>query len=110
MQTIRFFENVSYDENKVVVDVLVDDAISKEIRLAFAKGVAMKAHKTAYPIHVMVLEGEIIFSTDKSSAVLTQGDMVTLEGGIMHALEATKQSIIRLSLHKSDTAKRVFAL
>ena len=51
------------------------------------------------------------FASRKSKAiemsVLKEGDIIALEGGIMHELKANEESIVWLGLHKGDSVDRV---
>lgn len=67
----------------------------------------MKAHKTSFPITVMVLKGGIDFGIGDERYELKEGDIVALEGSVLHDLAALEDSIVRLSLHKQDTVARV---
>lgn len=110
MRVANILENVIFDVKKPVIVVMVDDEHGKEIRIAMDEGVEMKEHKTPYPIRIIVLEGEILFSIEDEVVKLEHGDMVRLEGNIVHALKAKQKSVVLLTLHKSDNQKRVFSL
>ena len=71
------------------------------------KGQKMKAHQTPFPIMVQVLRGTIDFGFNGVVQELTEGDIITLDGGISRDLVALKENVIRLTLSKSDKAKRV---
>ena len=67
----------------------------------------MKEHKTKFPIAVITLKGAIEFSVGEEVFILNAGDVITLEGNVMHELKALDESVVRLSLHKGDTVARV---
>lgn len=110
MKVVKILEDVAFDVKKPVITVVSDDEYGKEIRIAIDEGVEMREHKTPYPIRIVVLEGEILFSVKEEEVKLGRGDMVRLEGNVAHALSAKEKSIILLALHKSDSQKRVFSL
>lgn len=107
MNTASFFKDLEFSDEKVIIKSLIDSKFSKEIRIAFKQNQVMKEHKTKFPITVMILQGSIAFSIDRQTTILNQGDMIALEGNIMHELKALEQSVVRLSLHKSDSIERV---
>jgi quercetin dioxygenase-like cupin family protein len=42
--------------------------------------------------------------------ILKAGDVIALEGSVLHELNALEESVVRLSLHKSDSVERVNSL
>ena len=105
--TASFYEDLTFSDKSVVITPLLDSAFGKEIRIAFKQGQVMKEHKTKFPITVMTLKGCIEFTVGTEMYVLNTGDVIALKGDVMHELKAIKESVVRLSLHKSDTADRV---
>jgi len=105
--TTSFYKDVEFSDKSVVITAILESEFGKEIRIAFQNGQMMKEHKTKFPITVMTLRGCIEFSVGGEIYELCEGDMIALEGNVMHELKATKESIVRLSLHKSDTVQRV---
>ncbi len=107
MKTASFFTDLKFSDESVVITPLLDSDFGKEIRIAFKEGQIMKEHKTKFPIAVMTLKGSIEFGVGEELFTLNEGDVITLEGNVMHELKATKESVVRLSLHKGDTIARV---
>jgi len=107
MKTASFFTDLNFSDKSVVITPLLDSDFGKEIRIAFKEGQVMKEHKTKFPISVMTLRGSIEFGVGEKTFTLNEGDIITLEGNVMHELKATKESVVRLSLHKGDTVDRV---
>lgn len=70
-------------------------------------GQGMKEHKTPFPIVVHVLTGQIGFGVGGETHSIQAGGILILEGNIPHDLTALEDSIIRLTLSKSDNAERV---
>ena len=105
--TTSFYEDLTFSDKSVVITPLLDSAFGKEIRIAFKQGQVMKEHKTKFPITVMTLKGCIEFTVGTEMYVLNTGDVIALKGDVMHELKAIKESVVRLSLHKSDTVDRV---
>lgn len=107
MKTASLTKELKYNENKPAVQTLMDTDSSKEIRIAMKKGQVMKEHKTPYPIVVEIFEGKITFGVQGQEHSVKKGDLLSLEGNIPHDLKAEEDSIVRLSLSKSDTVERV---
>jgi quercetin dioxygenase-like cupin family protein len=105
--TASFYDDLIFSDNAVVITPMVESSFGKEIRIAFKEGQVMKEHKTKFPITIMTLKGSIEFSVEGEMSVLNEGDIIALEGNIMHELKATKESIVWLALHKKDSIKRV---
>ncbi|MDE0535042.1 MULTISPECIES: cupin domain-containing protein [unclassified Tenacibaculum] len=107
MKTAAFLENLEYNEEKVAVSLLLETDFSKEIRIVFKKNQVMKDHKAPYPIVVQVLKGNIDFGVNNEVKRLNSGDMISLEAKIIHNLTALEDSVVRLTLSKSDSVNRV---
>jgi len=105
--TASFYDNLHFSDKSVVITPLLDSPFGKEIRIAFKEGQEMKEHQTKFPISVMTLRGNIEFTVDNVLYLLAAGDVISLEGNVLHALKATEESVVRLSLHKGDTVARV---
>lgn len=107
MKTASLTNDIQYHETRPTIQVLLDTENGKEIRIAFKKDQVMKEHKTPFAIVVEIFEGCIDFGVNGEIHTLNRGDLVSLEGGVPHDLTAVKDSIVRLSLNKGDSAKRV---
>lgn len=107
MKLTSFHDQLTFSEANPSISVVLETAFSKEIRIAMKEGQLMKEHKTPYPIVVHVLTGRIDFGVAGETHSIQSGGILTLEGNIPHDLTALEDSIVRLSLSKSDDAKRV---
>lgn len=107
MQTTSFYKDLEFSDESVVIKPMLDSDFGKEIRIAFQDGQVMKEHKTKFPITVMTMRGSIEFGVGEKTVILNEGDVIVLEGNVMHELKALAESVVRLSLHKSDTIARV---
>jgi len=106
-KTASFYKDLEFSDKSVVITPLLDSDFGKEIRIAFKEGQVMKEHKTKFPITVMTLRGSIAFGVGEKTHILDEGEVIALEGNVMHELKALKESVVRLSLHKGDTVERV---
>ena len=107
MNTASFFADLKFSDESVVITPMLDSDFGKEIRITFKNAQVMKEHKTKFPITVMTMRGSIEFGVGEKTVILNEGDVIALEGNVMHELKALKESVVRLSLHKSDTIARV---
>lgn len=107
MQIKSLLKDITYNDNKPNIAVLLETEFSKEIRLIFKKGQELKEHKTGFPIVVEIFEGEVEFGIPNEKMTLSKGGLIHLEAHIPHDVVATKDSIIRLTLSKGDMADRV---
>ena len=107
MKTASFNDALQFNNDRITTSVILETSFSKEIRILLAKGQKMKEHKTPFPIGVHVLEGAIDFGVQGEIYYLEKGVIIALEGNISHDLTALKDSVVRLSLSKLDTVKRV---
>ena len=107
MKIESFNENLDFNDNRIVIKVLLESSFSKEIRILLKQGQIMKEHQAPFPIIVHVLEGEIDFGVQGHIHQLKKGDMITLAGNIPHDLTALENSVVRLTLSKLDKAERV---
>lgn len=106
MEVASFSEALQFGD-KISTKVILESPFSKEIRILLKEGQVMKEHKTKFPIVVQVLAGEIDFGAEGEIQNFKSGGIVALEGNIPHDLTAKKDSVVRLSLSKSDQVERV---
>lgn len=107
MRKVSILDNIQYGDQKPDIKLLFESDSTKEIRIVFRKGQLMKEHKTGFPITVEIFEGAIDFGVIGKTHSLKKGDIVALPAGTPHDLLAMADSIVRLSLAKSDTVRRV---
>jgi len=107
MKTAAFLNDIQYNEEKVAISLLLETDFSKEIRIVFKKNQVMKDHKAPYPIAVQVFKGSINFGVNNEVKKLNSGDIISLEAKVIHNLTALEDSVVRLTLSKSDSVNRV---
>ncbi|HIX54212.1 MAG TPA: cupin domain-containing protein [Candidatus Sphingobacterium stercoripullorum] len=94
-----FLDNITFNEDKPKLELLYQTDHNKEVRLSFKNGQHMKKHQSPYPISVMVVQGEIDFGLPDKRHVLKQGDVISVEGKVLHDLIANQESVVRLTIH-----------
>ena len=107
MKTASIYQDLEFNENKPAIKAILETDFTKEIRILMRENQEMKEHQTPFPIVVELLEGEIIFGVEGQNYDVKKGDLLTLSGGVPHNLIAKKESVIRLTLSKLDSSKRV---
>lgn len=107
MKLASLSREIEFGDGRPAIRVLLDSEAGKEIRIVFMQGQAMREHKAPAPIVVEVFEGSIDFGVEGKVYTLERGDLIALDANVSHDLLANEDSIVRLSLHKSDSAKRV---
>lgn len=107
MKKASFLADIVYGDVQPVITPLIANDFTKEIRIVFRANQSMKAHKTSFPITVMIVAGSINFGVGEERLELKAGDVIALDPNVMHDLHATEDAIVRLSLHKGDTIARV---
>lgn len=107
MKTANILENCTFNNEKVSISVLMETETTKEIRILFKEGQLMKKHQTSFPITVSMIKGKLDFGVNDKILSLIEGDLISLEGGVPHDLKAKTDCIVRLTLSKLDSVKRV---
>lgn len=107
MNTASLIGNLVFNVEKPTIQVLLETATSKEIRIAMQKGQFMKEHKAPYPIVIEIFEGIVDFGINGLVQHLKKGDLIALDANVPHDLKAIEQSIVRLTLSKFDHTQRI---
>lgn len=107
MKTASLMQDLTFNEGKPAIKVLMDTDAGKEIRIRFKKDQIMKEHQAPLPIVVEVFEGEIEFGVNGTVHHMKRGDLIALAPKVPHDLTAKQDSIVRLSLSKGDSISRV---
>jgi quercetin dioxygenase-like cupin family protein len=89
---------------------MVETAFSKEIRICMAAGNIMREHKAPGAITIMVITGQVRIESLQESIELKNAEMLSFDANVLHSLEALEESVVRLTLSKNDSEKRVFSL
>ena len=104
MQQANMLEAITFDDETVVVSELFETPFSKEIRIAMQGHQVMRDHLSTYPITLSVLRGMVRLSMEEDEAVLLkEGELVALDGGVKHHLEALQESVLHLSLFLKES-------
>jgi quercetin dioxygenase-like cupin family protein len=107
MKVASFLKDIKFNQNKPALSLLLDTEFSKEIRIVFKKGQEMEDHQAPFAIIVQVIKGIIEFGVNGGTHQLNTGDMITLKPHEVHNLLSIEDSVVRLTLSKTDSVKRV---
>ena len=107
MEVASFLKDIKYNELKPAVTLLQDTGFSKEIRIVFKEGQVMEDHQAPFAIIVQVIKGCIDFGIYNDVKQLLAGDLISLKPHEVHNLTAIENSVVRLTLSKTDSVKRV---
>ena len=107
MKVASFLEDIKFNDQKPALTLLLDTPFSKEIRIVFKKGQVMEDHQAPFAIIVQVIKGCINFGVNNEVEALNTGDLISLKPHEVHNLTALEESVVRLTLSKSDNVKRV---
>ena len=107
MKSANILKNITFNEKKPAISVLMETATSKEIRIVFVADQQMKEHQTRHPITVEMVEGNLDFGVEGKVLQLERGDILSLDGGVPHDLRAKSKCIVRLTLSLADSLQRV---
>jgi quercetin dioxygenase-like cupin family protein len=78
------------------VSLVKDDALNV-LLMMLKKGSHLHEHRTKGPITVQVVSGSIRFSGGSDQRILSAGEIVALDRGIAHSLEALEESALILT-------------
>ncbi len=107
MTTASLLNELTYNDEKPAITVLMETPLTKEIRIAMKAGQTMRDHKAPFPITVEIFEGSIEFGVDNELLTLGKGDLISLDSNVVHNLKALNNSVVRLTLSKNDDPGRV---
>ncbi len=68
------------------------------VLVALHAGTVIPSHKADGPISVQAIEGQIKFSAVSQTVTLRKGQMLTLQSGLPHSVEAVEESAFLLTV------------
>ncbi len=76
-----------------VIKVLVKGGVAKVIVLGFKKGMVLKEHKTSVSTRLVVIDGQISYSSAKGMVTMNKFDELDIPVNEPHSVEALADSI-----------------
>ena len=107
MTVQSFTRGSDFDAQGIQTMVITETPFSKEIRVLLPKDQVMKDHKSPFPIVIFIVDGHVELGIGDSFYLMQSGDIIDLPAGTIHNLVAKENTIIRLTLSKSDKVERV---
>ena len=90
--------SIEYSSNSVVSRILVDNKAGTITLFAFDEGQGLSEHSAPFDAVVQVLEGETTLTIGGNDVKVTSGQMVVMPANIPHAVSATKQFKMLLTM------------
>jgi quercetin dioxygenase-like cupin family protein len=103
MMTVKFADEIARlkstaewkSADRHAVSLVKDDALNV-LLMVLKKGAHLHEHRTKGPITVQLVSGSIRFSGGSDQRIISAGEMVALDRGIPHSLEALEESALIL--------------
>jgi quercetin dioxygenase-like cupin family protein len=103
MMTVKFANEIARlkstaewkSADRQAVSLVKDDALNV-LLMVLKKGANLHEHRTKGPIAVQLISGSIRFSGGPVQRIISAGEMVGLDRGIPHSLEALEESALIL--------------
>ena len=90
--------SIEYSSNSVVSRTLVDNKAGTITLFAFDEGQGLSEHSAPFDAVVQVLDGETTLTIGGNDVKVTSGQMVVMPANIPHAVSATKQFKMLLTM------------
>jgi len=90
--------------NGIVSRTLLRTSNSRTVLFGFAEGQELTEHTSTQHAVIQILSGECEFSLADKSHALKQGDLLYMPPNLPHAVKATKQFSMLLTLSKSQSS------
>ncbi|MEZ4660945.1 MAG: AraC family ligand binding domain-containing protein [Caldilineaceae bacterium] len=87
-----------FDENKPTVQILARSGHARQVLFALRAGQRLREHSTSSQIAVQVITGQLHFSAQGESQLLTPGQLLLLEANIPHSLLAESDTVMLLTM------------
>jgi quercetin dioxygenase-like cupin family protein len=99
---ISLDQETSYASNGIVSRTLLRTANGRVVLFGFAEGQELTEHTTTQHATVQILSGECEFDLEGKPNQLKAGDFIYMPPGLPHAVRATKQFSMLLTLFKPE--------
>lgn len=94
MQTFKLNQLIEFDDNRAHPKVLVNEPGRRIVLLCLRKGQSIPEHSNQERVIVHAIRGHVTFYEGILPCELHAGDVVTIESGAPHHLEAHEDSVL----------------
>lgn len=102
---ISLAEETQFAANGIVSRTVMKAAGSRVVLFGFAEGQELSEHTSPHHALVQILSGECEFSLAGKWQTVKAGSLLYMPPGLAHAVKATAQFSMLLTLFKADPAK-----
>lgn len=88
---INLKDQVTYQDGQVVSKTIVKSKLANITLFSFAKDEGLSAHTSTGDALVIVLDGQVKITIDKTEHILNEGDSILMPANILHALYAIEK-------------------
>ncbi|HLJ67083.1 MAG TPA: cupin domain-containing protein [Chloroflexota bacterium] len=97
----RLRRQPGYDAGKPTGKTLVKEPDLRIVLIALRDGAGLEEHQASGPISVQVIEGKITLRVMNARVDLTAGEIVALEAGVRHDVEAAGDAAFLLTIGRT---------
>ncbi len=102
-KVVRFKDEVNYQQGSIVSKTITKNNSGNVSLFAFSKGEALSEHTAAFDAMIQVLDGKAELLINGQSFELTEGDTIIMPANIPHAVKATEDFKMLLTMIKEVT-------
>jgi quercetin dioxygenase-like cupin family protein len=99
-KVVRFKDEVSYQQGSIVSKTITKNNSGNVSLFAFSKGEALSEHTAAFDAMIQVLDGKAEVLINGQPYKLTEGDTIIMPANIPHAVKATEDFKMLLTMIK----------
>jgi len=88
----------AWENGKRAAKTLVKEGTLRVVLTLMRAGTELEEHKAAGPVTIQCLEGRVNVHSLKRSIELIEGEMIALDGGVPHSVEAVTESAFLLTI------------
>lgn len=102
-KVVRFKDEVSYQQGSIVSKTITKNSSGNVSLFAFSKGEALSEHTASFDAMIQVLDGKAQVLINRQPFDLAEGDTIIMPANIPHAVIATEDFKMLLTMIKEVT-------